>query len=194
MRTRPRWLLFVGLLPSTLLSTQSLAAQRVSVLTVNDRLRVWAPPRSEGHEGTLLAIDTTAARTLIWRRPARRGADQAVVQISDTTPLAAIQRLEVYRQRAGGRRVGEGMLLGLLVGAAGGALVGGAADCDNGDSMCGLSTLIGAAGGGVLGGLVGGIVGSFVRSPPVGSWEPVAVPRSVGVTPVRRGVVLSVRL
>lgn len=194
MRARPRWLLFVVLLASTRLSTPSLGAQRAPVLTVNDRLRVWAPPRSEGHEGTLLAIDTIAARTLIWRRPARRGADQAVVQISDTTPLAAVQRLEVYRQRPGARRVREGMLLGLLVGVAGGALAGGAADCDNGDSMCGLSTLIGAAGGGVLGGLVGGIVGLAVRSPPVGAWEAVAVPSSVGVTPVRRRVVLSVRL
>lgn len=162
--------------------------------TADARIRVWAPPRADGHEGTLVALDTMAAGNLVWRRPARRRGEQAIVQISDTIPLAVVERLETYRQRAGNRRVGEGLLVGLLVGAAGGALVGRAGDCGNGDAMCGLYTLLATAGGGLVGGIVGGLVGSTMRGPPVGSWEAVAVPRRVGAAPVRRGVFVSVPL
>ena len=192
MWIRSRRLLATLLSAGTCWPTPGLHAQSAPLPTTDARIRVWAPPRADGHEGTLLAIDTTAVGTLVWRRPARRSGEQTIVQISDTIPLAAVDRLEVYRERPGGRRVGEGMLVGLLVGVAGGALVGRGADCNNGDAMCGLSTLIAAAGGGLFGGLVGGVLGSTVRGPSVGAWESVAVPGRVRVAPVRRGVFLSV--
>lgn len=192
MSTHSRRLLAALLSASTCWPTPALHAQPTPVPTADARIRVWAPPRAEGHEGTLLSIDTTAVGNLVWVRPARRRDEGTVIQISDTIPLAAVERLEVYRQRAGGRRVGEGMLVGLLVGVAGGALVGRSADCSNGDAMCGLTTLLAAAGGALFGGFVGGIVGSTMRGPPDGSWEAVAVPRRVGVAPARRGVLVSV--
>ena len=192
MSTRSRRLLAALLSAGACWPMPALHAQPAPVPTADARIRVWAPPRADGHEGTLLTIDTTAVGNLVWMRPARRRGEETVIQINDTIPLTAVERLEVYRQRAGGRRIGEGMLVGLLVGVAGGALVGRSADCSNGDAMCGLYTLVTAAGGGLFGGLVGGIVGSTMRRPPVGSWEAVAVPRRGSVAPARRGVLVSV--
>jgi hypothetical protein len=178
----------LALLGAYLAAAPALPAQSTPAITPNARVRVWAPPRAAGHEGTIVSVDSGAAGILVWRRAARARNAQATIQLTDTIPLSAVRRLEVRQRRSSGARTFGGALLGLIVGVPAGALLGIALQGDCSDSDC----LGGPVYGGLIGGATGIIAGAAIGSRPVASWDPVRVPVRLGLTPVRGGLAITI--
>lgn len=190
MQTRAHWLPRSLALLATWFAVPVLGAQSAPTLTPDARVRVWAPPRAWGHEGTLVALDTGAVGALVWRRPVRvaRGRTSTRTQITDTIPLAAVQQLDVrVRRRSGPRTVGFGVL-GVVIGVPVGALAGDALQGECYELGCLPAMLGGAAVGGVAGWVGGRVVGAR----PVDRWERVTPPRRVGLIPLRRGLAVTI--
>jgi len=150
-----------------------LHGQVAPTLTPGARVRVWAPPTAEGHEGTFEAIDTVTVRALLWRRAALVGRERSLAQISDTIPLSSVQRLEVFERRRSHGRVILRSLGGAVVGTAlGWWIIDGSRNenrCDGG-SLC----FANAGSGAMIGGVVGLALGAYAGARPVSRW--VAVP------------------
>jgi hypothetical protein len=141
-------------------------------LRPGDTVRVWSSvPPLAGMVGLIARLepDTLALRDLPGRRTLRVGAAIA---------LPALRRLEVRR---GQRRSVGWTLTGVVLGMAGGALVGSLAgvalecggSCSDQGDLAGLAGLV--VGGGV-GGLAGGIVGGVIGGQRRPRWQPVALP------------------
>ncbi len=168
-------------------------ADGLAALPADARIRVWSPPGVLRSDGWLVALDTTGSGVLVVRRPGRAGPDGPVSEIRDTVPLSMVHRLEVFRQRPGGKYRGGGALVGASVGAVSGALVGKNKFGDCSDAGCDFMPFVFGALGALLGGVVGEGVGTLLSPRRSDGWEAVQLPRRVGVAPVQRGVALTVR-
>lgn len=158
-------------------TSPALAAQRwtpLSSLGPGDTVRVWATqPRLVGAVGLVdrLASDTLALADLPGRYALLgRGA----------LPIPAITRLDVRRgYRRSGGRAAVGVVLGLaggaVVGAAAGVLLECGASCsDENNEFAGLAGFVLGGGLGALAGAVtGGVLGARRRP----HWQPVGLPR-----------------
>ena len=124
------------------------------------RVRVWAPtPPLVRQPGRVTAFHADTMR-LDLDRPLSRGARGVVV------PLGQVTRLDVSRGRhSRGRKALGGAIIGLVVGAAIGAVSGG--DCEN--SIICVTPAEGAAIVGVPFAAVGALIG--VLLPPGDRWE-----------------------
>jgi hypothetical protein len=141
-------------------------------LRPGDTVLVWSSvPPLAGVVGLIARLepDTLALRDLPGRRTLPVGAAIA---------LPALRRLEVRR---GQRRSVGWTLTGVVLGMAGGVLVGslGGVVLECGGSCSGQGELAGLAGfvvGGAVGGLAGGIVGGVIGGQRRPRWQPVPLP------------------
>lgn len=165
----------LGLL-SAVLVAPGLDGQAASTLTAGARVRVWALPGADGHEGTFEAIDTVTARALVWRRSALVGRERAPRQISDTTALSAIQRLEVLQQRRSRGRAIRSAVGGAIIGTAIGWWI---IDGSSNENQCSGEPLCFAnvGSGALIGGLTGLALGGYAGARPKRHWVAVPIPR-----------------
>jgi len=139
-------------------------------IATGSRVRIVSPILGDQRQTGFVAAST--ADTLVFRPAAR-----------DASPIAIatpnIARIEVASGTHS--RKAKGALVGLLIGAGAGALIGAAAYKK--PKPCGCIRLFedsrgsDAAIAGFLGGLVGAITGAIIGSRQTDSWVPVAVPR-----------------
>ena len=119
--------------------------------------------RVSGHEweeGTLVSL---TSETLVISRGRANSNDTLSVRDLSALELSSHTKTSV-------KHTLDGLMVGILVGGTGGALVGGYAGRD--EEMGGLS----AIGGALIGGIIGGVVGLVVGQNPVPVWEPVPIP------------------
>lgn len=138
-------------------------------IATGSRVRIFSPVLGDQRQTGVVAASTTD--TLVFRPAAK-----------DATPIAIatpnIARIEVASGTHS--RKAKGALIGFLVGAGAGALLGAATYkpqpcrgfCFFEDSRGFEATL-----GGLLGGVAGTITGAIIGSRQTDSWVPVAVPR-----------------
>jgi len=138
-------------------------------IAAGSRVRIVSPILGDQRQTGFVAAST--ADTLVFRPAAR-----------DASPIAIatpnIARIEVASGTHS--RKAKGSLVGFLIGAGAGALIGAATYKK--PKPCGFCFIedsrgFDAALGGVLGGIVGVITGTVVGSRQTDSWVPVAVPR-----------------
>ena len=141
-------------------------------IATGSRVRILSPVLGDQRQTGIVAASTTD--TLVFR-PAARDANPIAI----ATPNIA--RIEVASGTHS--RKAKGALVGFLVGAGAGALIGAAA-YKKPKPCAGFcispfedSRGVDAAAGGILGGIVGAIAGAIIGSRPTESWVPVAVPR-----------------
>lgn len=139
-------------------------------IAIGSRVRIVSPILGDQRQTGFVAASTTD--TLVFRPAAR-----------DASPIAIatpnIARIEVASGTHS--RKAKGALVGLLVGAGAGALIGAASYKK--PKPCGCFFVLedsrgfDAALGGFLGGILGVITGAIIGSRQTDSWVPVAIPR-----------------
>jgi hypothetical protein len=180
--------LLAALLLVVLTQPHTLAAQSpgpAASLAPGARLRITT------RDGEKPRIATLVARTADTLQLRMAGSANTVAM-----PLADISRLDVSTGQH--RNVYKGMILGVLAGGGGGALLGAASyqpctsQCLFAPANAGASAVI----GGVAGGALGLVVGSLIGAVRVDDWKrvvPDARRVAVSVRPGARGVGLAVR-
>lgn len=152
-------------------------AQDTLALHVGDVVRVQLRGHpSPSYEGRLLAFDRDSL---------------AIAAVANSNATVSIRRSDISRvlmsdgrSRSTWAGLGLGLLTGAALGAAAGAIV--PHDCGEDDPFCGRDAraLAGAAVGGTLGLVVGGIAGTLTWHE---RWRPVELPPAVGIRVVPTG-------
>jgi hypothetical protein len=146
----------------------------MAALSPESRIRVWAPPRADGHEGTFVALDTVAVPGLVWRRSALVGSERALSQITDTIPLRVVQRVDVFERRRRPVRAVTFGIIGAALGAGLGYLI---IDGATGGNACGEPFCAQSGGAGMwVGGTLGLVAGSVTSVRRRGRWVTVQIP------------------
>jgi hypothetical protein len=141
---------------STIAGTRPLSEN--SLAAINDAVegRSGTVTLGAANERVEFAGDMTVGReTTAWSQeePAR---------VRKSVPTEALHSIEVTHR---GRGAAEGLGAGILIGAVGGAILGGASDgkwCLEGTSCGAFPLAVGAAGGAIAGALVGVVVGTVI--------------------------------
>lgn len=147
------------------LSSSALAQATIEttpVLTSGDTVRVWAP--TARLEGVMATFSRVTPMELVI---AGQSANPSVPGREYVVPYGSVVRVDALREN---RRSGRRLFAGLLIGAAGGALVGAplgsriecGGTCDKEGSLTpkvgyGVGAVIGAGVGAILGGVVAGM-------------------------------------